>query len=343
MHNQPDLLTSGARDPYTRSPAAIAAVSFDHHMPPLPGPSTDEIVVPGSISNLGPGFDALAVAIQLYLRVRVVEIRAEAPDTLECRFPAGDLAGENRILTAFTRARAALGTPTPGVTVEILSEIPARAGLGSSGAATIAGLRLYERIAGRRPPEGWLPLATRIEGHPDNAAAALLGGLVLACQHDDGDVSARALRWPDAVGLVVAIPATELPTPAARRALPPSVPLVDAVFNLQHALLLVEGLRSADPAAVGRAMRDRWHQPSRMPLVPGLRELLGLRHPALLGACLSGAGPSVLALTTADGALDVTALLTSVYEDLGIPCRVTPLAVHQPAPQPDRPRERIFT
>jgi homoserine kinase len=200
-------------------------------------------------------------------------------------------------------------------------------------------LLLYERASGLRPREGWLPLAARIEGHPDNAAATLLGGLALACQHDDGRISARAWPWPDAIRLVVAVPALELATTKARAVLPPTVSLGDAVFNLQHALLLVDGLRSADTEAIRAAMRDRWHQPSRLALVPGLRDVLELRHPALLGACLSGAGPSVLALTTADGQAAVVSLLTQIYADRGIACRVTAIDVHQPA----RPPERILT
>ena len=112
-----------------------------------------ELRVPGSISNLGPGFDSLAVAVQIYLDLRVTEVRPDAPDTIETHFADGGPPGENRIETAFRHARARVGTPAPGVRIEARSDIPTRAGLGSSGAATLAGLQLYRAAhrAHRRP------------------------------------------------------------------------------------------------------------------------------------------------------------------------------------------------
>src|SRR5436190_10383934 len=154
-----------------------------------------EIVVPGSISNLGPGFDALSVAVQLYLRLRVVEILPDAPDTIETRFVTGAPGGENRIETAFRHARARIGTPAPGVRIEVGSDIPTRAGLGSSGAATVAGLRLYEALTSPIDQGELLMLATHVEGHPDNASAALLGGRAVSCEQADGRVMAPAWPW----------------------------------------------------------------------------------------------------------------------------------------------------
>ena len=105
-----------------------------------------ELRIPGSISNLGPGFDSLAVAVQIYLDLRVTEVRPDAPDTIETHFADGGPPGENRIETAFRHARARIGTPAPGVSIEARSDIPTRAGLGSSGAATLAGLQLYQQL-----------------------------------------------------------------------------------------------------------------------------------------------------------------------------------------------------
>src|SRR4051794_16815004 len=105
-----------------------------------------EIVVPASTANLGPGFDTLAIAVRLYTRVRVVERRPEAPDTLETVFVDGPFTGENRIETAFRLARAKAGVPAPGAKIEVRSDIPRRAGLGSSAAATVAGLQLYHAL-----------------------------------------------------------------------------------------------------------------------------------------------------------------------------------------------------
>ena len=290
-----------------------------------------EVVVPGSISNLGPGFDALSVAVRLHLRVRITAADVR-PNGFECEFPSGTVPGENRIATAFARAGREFNVAAPSVRIEVTSEIPVRSGLGSSGAATVAGLLLYERLTGLRPAAGWLPLATSIEGHPDNAAAALLGGLAASCQHPDGRVTARVMPWAESVALVVAVPRVEVATSAARTVLPRMIPLPDAVFNLQHALLLVDALRVGDLAGIRDALADRWHQDARAHLVPGLREALELEDPALLGICLSGSGPSLVGWTTTGSENRVIELFSRMYAALGIDARVIPVAVHEPIP-----------
>jgi homoserine kinase len=287
-----------------------------------------EIAVPGSISNLGPSFDALSVAVQLYLRLRVFEVRSAAPDTIEWEFVGAGPTGENLIETAYRLARARVGIPAPGLRVRVSSEIPQTAGLGSSAAAAVAGLRLYESVTEPRPAMTWLALASELEGHPDNAAAALLGGLTVSCQ-SNGRVIARATRWPDDVRLVVATPDLGLHTAHARRVLPNDIPLDDAIFNLQRSLLFVRALESGRYEDLREAMGDRWHQPARAALVPGLAEALALDDPAVLGVCLSGAGPSILALAT-DGTAKVEALLSGVYKRLGQPCTIRTLSAHQP-------------
>jgi homoserine kinase len=281
------------------------------------------------VSNLGPGFDALSVAVQLYLRVRVVGISENAPDTIETEFIGAPPGGENRIERAFRHARTRVGVQVPGVRIEACSNIPTRAGLGSSGAATIAGLRLYELLTAPIPPAEMLALATHVEGHPDNAAAALLGGLTVSCQCDDGRVTARAWRWPADVQIVAATPEAELATSHARRVLPDTLPMRDAVFNLQRALLLVHALQSGAHADLREALRDRWHQPARAPLVPGLLQALALEDDGILGACLSGAGPSIVVFT--NGRADqAQSRLQDIYDRLGMPSTIRVLAAHQP-------------
>jgi homoserine kinase len=199
-----------------------------------------------------------------------------------------------------------------------------RAGLGSSGAATVAGLRLYESVTSLRPVEDWLRLATEVEGHPDNAAASLLGGLTSSCQLDDGRAVATSRDWPQEIEFCVFTPHAGLETSVSRGRLPATIDRRDAVFNLQRALLLLGALEERRYDLLREALRDRWHQPHRAPLVPGLSEILALEHPNLLGACLSGAGPSIAVLTT-DRGREVSDLVGAVYRRLGVPCSMSRL------------------
>jgi homoserine kinase len=295
---------------------------------PLSG--SGRIAVPGSVANLGPGFDALAVAVDLYLRLDVVDVRPGAPGQLQFTFVGGPpLVGENRIERAFRLAETRFGRTTPGVVVEVRTDIPMRAGLGSSAAATVAGLRLHEAVAGPRQMSELLALATEIEGHPDNAAAALLGGLALSCQLGDGRVEARTWAWPASLRLVVGTPESQLETAAARKILPQTISLRDAVFNLQRALLLVRALDSGRFDDLREALRDRWHQPTRQAFVPGLPEALALDHPAVLGVCLSGSGPSI-AVLSANRHEEAAAELASIYKRLDVAYTIRTLSAHQP-------------
>ena len=292
-------------------------------------PTGTEIVVPGSTANLGPGFDTLAVAVQLYTRVTIVEVRPDNPNVVETTFVDGPFTGENRIETAFKYAHLQAGGSVPGVRIEVRSDIPRRAGLGSSAAATVAGFRLFGALTQPREPHEWLAPASEVEGHPDNAAASLLGGMTMTCQFDDGRVVAHSWRWPEDVALIVATPDVPLDTPFARSVLPASVRMRDAVFNLQRAVLLIRALATGRYQELREAMKDRWHQPYRLPLVPAMAEVFELDHPGLLGACLSGAGPSLLVLASGHEA-EIAALVGDVYDRLGVSHTIRRLRAHQP-------------
>jgi homoserine kinase len=293
-----------------------------------------DIVVSGSVSNIGPGFDALSVAVDVCLRVTLLEVApAQAADSraagarmiFEGDVPA---TGENRLATAVEQAARHFGEPVPSFRAAVASAIPMKAGLGSSAAATIAGLRIYETLTRRRDPEALLQIASAIEGHPDNAAAALLGGLTLSCQCDDGRILTSVWTWPADLRIVVATPEAELETAFARKLLAPEISRTDAIFNLQRALLLVRALETGRYDHLREALRDRWHQPARERFVPGLREALALEHPAVLGACLSGAGPSVAVL--AIDAAPAAAELRRIYDRLRLPCTIRTLSARPP-------------
>jgi homoserine kinase len=284
-----------------------------------------DIVVPGSIANLGPGFDTLGLAVTLYLRVRVRKVERDGRGRLACHFLDGPLGGRNRIADGFR----ALGPVKkgPSLDVEVRSEIPLRAGLGSSAAAIVAGLRLRELVDGRRPGDEILALASKIEGHPDNVAPSLFGGVTSCCASSDGTIRVVKWRWPRRWGIVVATPEAELATPLSRRAMPRQVPVGDAVFNLQHLALLLGALQSGNAEDFGEALHDRLHQPYRERLVPGLRRLLSVRHPDVIGFCLSGAGPSIAAFTNGPTAA-AERILKQAYRRERIACTVRTVRVH---------------
>ncbi|PSH05307.1 MAG: homoserine kinase [Acidobacteria bacterium] len=295
----------------------------------------EEIVirVPASIANLGPGFDTLAVAVQLYLTLRVQ--RAPGHGDLHFEFVNQQLEGENYIEHALRFIAASHGVELPSLNVKVESEIPMKGGLGSSAAATVAGLRLFEAIAGLLDEQELLTAACELEGHPDNIAAALLGGLTVSCETSEGIRVLRA-RWPESLAFVVVTPEQHLATKASRAVLPDMISRTDAIFNVQRVAFLLEALRSANFALLREALDDRLHQPYRVSIVPGLKEALELRHPSLLGVCLSGAGPSVVAFAQQN--LDeISALLSDIYVRKSIPFRIQTLHVHPPHGSGGRP------
>lgn len=284
-----------------------------------------EIKIPASLANLGPGFDTLAVAVQLYLKLSVK--RQPGANELKFQFVGCRLDGENYIERAFRFLTAQRGGSFPSLHVDVHSEIPAKSGLGSSAAATVAGLRLYEAIAGSLPAQGLLNAACALEHHPDNVAAALLGGLTISCELPDRSVVAVRAPWPESLGFIVLTPELALPTAESRKVLPERVSREDAVYNLQRVALLLGSLHNRDFALLREALHDRLHQPFRQRLVPGLERALALEHPDLLGVFLSGAGPSLVALAEQNFAA-IEKLLENTFVSTGIPFRIRRLRVH---------------
>jgi homoserine kinase len=235
--------------------------------------------VPASSANLGPGYDVFAAALGLHMELEVVETGTFAVETdLPIATDARNLA---------VRGFAALADPAP-FTFRIRSEIPLAGGFGTSAAAFVAGLlaadHLFELDA------DVAALANELEGHPDNVAAALHGGFVVAAE---GTVT----RFDPPTGLeaVVVVPREAVRTKQARAAMPAEVPVADAVFNVAHASLLVLGLARGDWDLVARGLDDRLHQPRRAHLFPRSMGLVReARALGALGATISGAGPSVL-------------------------------------------------
>jgi homoserine kinase len=249
------------------------------------------VKVPATSANLGPGYDVLAAALALHLELEVEEtgsFSVEAGEGLGI-----PLDRSNLCVRAFESLR-----PADGITFRIRSEIPLAGGLGSSAAAIIAGLlaadHLYELA---QEPEDVLVKAAEIEGHPDNVAAALYGGFVV-CSNAAGALTATRLDPPQGVEAVVVIPSEQVPTEEARRAIPESVPVEDAVANISAASELVLGIQRSDLTLIGRGLSDRLHQPHRAQLYPRSMEIVAeAPRMGALGATISGAGPAVLVWT----------------------------------------------
>jgi len=292
------------------------------------GTKSSDVAVPGSVANLGGGFDTLGVAVQLYLRATIIDVRDDGGSRLTVVQSTPPVRGRNAVERAFAAIVQRTGVRTPSVFAEIVSDVPMAAGLGSSAAATVAGLRLFERMAGPQSDLVLLGVATAAEGHADNAAPALFGGLTSVVQIEGADPRVVKWSWPDDVRLVVATPAIGLATAKARAALPADVPRGDAIFNLQRALMLVHALQHGEWADIREAVKDRWHQPARASMVPLLDEVLSIDDAAVLGAFLSGAGPSVAVLARHD-VERVAAMIRSMYESAGVAATVRILSAHQ--------------
>jgi homoserine kinase len=255
-----------------------------------------EVVLPATSANLGPAFDAAALALSLFLRVRA---RAANQFSTIARGRDAEICGrldQHLILTTYREVMVAEGKAVQPLALNIQNQIPIGKGCGSSAAARLAGIALAvhfgklnwadERIVGE---------ASRREHHPDNAAACWLGGLAVAQMLSEGETRfihiAPKGHWP----LLLALPKESLSTEHARRVLPASYSRADAVTNIQNAMLLLAAFVEGRSDLLASALEDRLHQPYRAalcPLLPALQKFT--KTPEILGVALSGAGPSVL-------------------------------------------------
>jgi len=257
--------------------------------------------VPATTANLGPGYDVLGLALQIYNQfvftpAERLSLTLSGSRAAECHF---ELDPTSLVWQAFARVYQLVGQPAPAFALTQLVEVPPARGLGSSSTAIVAGLLAANAWLDQPFDQAaLLALATELEGHPDNVAPALLGGCVLNLPHP------AQPRWthlpvPPALHWGVCIPAFELPTHQARSVVPTAPPLQDAVANLAYISSLVAGFCLQRPDLLALGLQDRLHQPYRRALVPGMQAVMqAAQAQGALGCVLSGAGPSLLVVAT---------------------------------------------
>ncbi|HZM75623.1 MAG TPA: homoserine kinase [Candidatus Limnocylindrales bacterium] len=261
--------------------------------------------VPATSANLGPGFDALGLALSLY-----DEVTAALTDEPTRVHIEGEGAGElltddsHLVVKAMRETLSEIGDKTVGITLSCVNRIPQARGLGSSSAAIVAGVTLANALTGSRlsrPDE--LRIAARLEGHPDNVAPCLLGGFTIAWMSGGAGARAVSLQPHPHARPTLLVPTNRGWTEQARAALPPTVPYADAAFNSGRSALLVHAL-TADPELLFEATEDRLHQDYRAAAMPASAEMVRRLRSVGVAAVISGAGPSVLALTSLPSGFD---------------------------------------
>jgi homoserine kinase len=267
--------------------------------------------VPCSTSNLGAGFDCLGLALARYIEVEFTPASGQLDVTRTGS--AQDISVERDLTRAvFLDQLQGAGWRAVGGELRVHSDIPLGRGLGSSAAATVAGLLLARAAAGEHDPDRQelLQIATESEGHPDNAAPALLGGLVAVGRDSDEKCSAFRLPLSERVGFAFAAPDVEVPTALARRALPASVPHPLAARALGRVAAVVQGLATCDPELLRLGFADELHVPYRLPFIPhGERAIKAALDAGAWAVTISGSGSGLLAVSATDRAATVAAAM----------------------------------
>lgn len=273
--------------------------------------------VPATSANLGPGYDSLGLAVDLWL-----EVTATPADTDSFHYSGeGDLPDTPHNLShqGFRAAWHELGLQPPAVALQVSNPIPLARGLGSSSAALVAGAAVADAMSGGRlGRDGVFQLCARLEGHPDNVAPAVYGGFTVSAREGDQFIT-RSLALPGHWRFLFAVPATELPTVQARKVVPDTYSREDLIMTAARTALWTMAVATADAALLSSACRDVVHQPYREPLLPGFRAALEAATAAgASGAFLSGAGPTLAAIAVEGDVAAISAALASYGRVIGL-------------------------
>lgn len=281
--------------------------------------------IPATSANLGPGFDCIGMALDLYNYIDFEAVDSPGALSIEiCGEGQHSLSKDetNLVYQAFSRVFAGRREPIPGIKFKLINNIPLARGLGSSSAAIIGGILAANfLLAEKLSIEEMLDIALEFEGHPDNIAPALLGGIVLCTANNQGFHYLK-MNPPEGLFCTVLIPDYELSTKKARDILPGTVPLKDAVFNIGKMGLLINAINTGNLDLLKEAIDDKLHQPYRCSLIPGLNDLFILaKDSKVLGLAISGAGPSIIIFHKNDD-LDEVMLFQNYLLEKGISSRL---------------------
>jgi homoserine kinase len=285
------------------------------------------VKVPATSANLGPGFDSLGIALDLWNETEFIPtndkkisltIDGEGKDKL----PTG---ASNAIVDAALQVYNLAGKPYHGMQIHCTNRVPLGSGLGSSSAALLTGMLGANAMIGEPfSRDEILKLAIETEGHPDNVAPAMLGGLVASIIHESRVLSLRLTLTDHGspMDITVVFPNFDFPTKQARAILPKQIELKDAIYNISRAVIVTEAFRLANLNMLNEAMSDKLHQPYRLPLIPGAQAAMDAAKAAGASAvALSGAGPSLIAFS-ANGESAIGEAMKHAFEAAGLPARI---------------------
>jgi len=305
------------------------------------------VKVPATTANIGSGFDCLGMALPLYntitieetvlpgtgIEINVLNDNASEDDLLTEHIPLD----ENSIIyKAVELFYNSIGQTPSELKITVQSQIPIARGLGSSASVIVGGLLAANELLGRPADEvALLSIATEVEGHPDNVTPAIVGGLVLSSQEDDGTILYRKLDWPEEWAITVCVPDYELSTDISRSVLPKEVPMEDAVFNAKRLGMFIEAVNTKDTDLMKYALQDRLHQPYRMKLVPGLEQIIeNLKHEEnVIGCVLSGAGPSILIISHKNNLDKIKSIVKETWESMNVKVNIMTMPVEKDGAQ----------
>lgn len=298
------------------------------------------VKVPATTANIGPGFDCLGMALPIYNEITIEEtimpgtgieinIIDENQEFETLSIPTDE---NNIVFKAVDLLYNSIGQTASELKISIKTKIPIAKGLGSSASVIVGGLIAANKLLGTPADEAaLLSIATEVEGHPDNIAPAILGGFVLSSLEDDGSIVYRKLPWPKEWKITVCIPDYELATEISRSVLPPQVDIKDAAFNARRCAMLVDAVYTKDSQLLKLALHDKLHQPYRMKLVPGLKEIIEkLKHEEnVLGCVLSGAGPAIIVFSEGNGLEKIKDIVSQTWFDLNVKSEIKTLEIEE--------------